>query len=54
MPGKIYDLGIEDYFDNEVLQKNIFLPKKEYLSKVYDDTLSTDKWLLASIDGRVS
>lgn len=42
----LYDLGIEDYFDNEVLQKDIFLPKKEYLGKVYDDTLGNDKCLL--------
>lgn len=46
MPGKIYDLGIVDYFDDEALEKNILLPKKEYLNQVYDDVLGTDKWFL--------
>jgi hypothetical protein len=43
---KIYDLGIADYFDDAVLEKNILLPKKEYLNEVYDDVLGTDKFFL--------
>ncbi|MGA7367888.1 MAG: hypothetical protein WBX01_02075 [Nitrososphaeraceae archaeon] len=45
---KAYDLGDlgTDYFDDEVLKKKILLPKKEYLREVYDDVLSTDKWLI--------
>jgi Mn-dependent DtxR family transcriptional regulator len=46
LPKKIYDLGIEDYFDSEALEKNILLPKKEYLNEVYHDVVGTDKWLL--------
>jgi CRISPR-associated endonuclease/helicase Cas3 len=46
LPKKVYDLGIEDYFDAEVLEKNILLPKKEYLNEVYDAVLGTDKWLI--------
>ena len=46
LPKKIYDLGIVDYFDDDVLEKNILLPKKEYLNEVYDDVLGTDKWFI--------
>jgi CRISPR/Cas system-associated endonuclease/helicase Cas3 len=45
MPRKVY--GIEDYFDGDVLEKNILLPKKEYLNEVYDSVLGTEKWLIA-------
>ena len=47
LPRKVYDLGIEDYFDGDVSEKNILLPKKEYLNEVYDSVLGTDKWLIA-------
>jgi hypothetical protein len=46
LPKKVYDLRIEDYFDVDVLEKNMLLPKKEYLSEVYDSILGTDKWLI--------
>lgn len=48
LPKKVYDLpiNIEDYFDGDILEKNMLLPKKEYLSKVYDSVLGTDKWLI--------
>jgi hypothetical protein len=46
MPKKVTDLAIENCFDSEVLEKKILLPKKEYLSKVYDSVLGTDKWLI--------
>lgn len=45
--GKIYSLDIENYFDAEALEKNILLPKKEYLHEIYDDTVGTDKWLIS-------
>jgi hypothetical protein len=34
LPRKIYDLGIQRYFDEEALEKNILLPRKEYLDEV--------------------
>lgn len=36
------------YFDNELLEKNILLPKKEMLDQVYDKTMGLDKWLMTS------
>jgi hypothetical protein len=41
-----HDLNIEDYFDSEALERNILLPKKEYLNRVYDNMLDTDRWLI--------
>ena len=46
LPKTIYELGIQDYFDEDGIERNILLPKKEYLSEVYDSTLGTDKWLI--------
>jgi CRISPR-associated endonuclease/helicase Cas3 len=46
LPKKVYDLGIEDYFDSDALDKNILLPKKDHLDMIYDSILGTDKWLL--------
>jgi hypothetical protein len=47
LPKTIYELGIQNYFDSDVLEtRNILLPKKEYLTEVYDSTLGTDKWLI--------
>ncbi len=46
LPKKVYDLGIQDYFDADVFEKNILLPKKERLNQVYDGILGTDKWLI--------
>lgn len=46
LPKRIYDLDIVDYFESDVLDKNILLPKKEHLSEVYDNVLGTDKWLI--------
>ena len=48
LPKKVYDLGIVDDFDPDALEKNILLPKKEYLNQVYDNILGTDKWLVTS------
>jgi len=46
LPKKVYDLRIQDYFDVDVLEKSILLPKKEHLNEVYDSILGTDKWLI--------
>jgi len=46
LPKKVYDLRIRDYFDVDVLEKSILLPKKEHLNEVYDRILGTDKWLI--------
>jgi CRISPR-associated helicase Cas3 len=46
LPKRVYDLDIQDYFDVDVLEKNILLPKKEHLNDVYDGVLGTDKWLI--------
>ena len=46
LPQSIHKLDIKDYFDEEIFEKNILLPKKEYLDKVYDDRLGTDIWLI--------
>ena len=43
LPKKVYDLGIVDDFDPGALEKNILLPRKEYLNQVYDSILGTDK-----------
>jgi len=37
-------LNLEN-FDEELLEKNILLPKKEYLDKIYDKKTGLDKWL---------
>ena len=46
LPQAIHKLEIQDYFDEEILEKNILLPKKEYLREVYDKRLGTDIWLV--------
>jgi CRISPR/Cas system-associated endonuclease/helicase Cas3 len=46
LPKTIYELGIQDFFDEDGIERNILLPKKEYLTEVYDSVLGTDKWLI--------
>ena len=46
LPKTIYELDIQDYFDEDGIERNILLPKKEYLTEVYDSILGTDKWLI--------
>jgi hypothetical protein len=46
LPQSIHKLDIQDLFDEEIFEKNILLPKKEYLDQVYDDKLGTDIWLV--------
>jgi CRISPR-associated helicase Cas3 len=38
----------DDYFDSELLEKNILLPKKERLNEIYDEKLGLDKWLVTN------
>ena len=38
--------GIQEYFDPELFEKHILLPKKEYLEEFYDKNLGLDKWLI--------
>jgi CRISPR-associated endonuclease/helicase Cas3 len=44
LPQTIHKLDIQDYFDEELLEKSILLPKKQYLDKIYDKKLGTDIW----------
>lgn len=37
---------IKEYFDEELMEKNILLPKKECLVIVYDENIGLDKWLV--------
>jgi CRISPR-associated endonuclease/helicase Cas3 len=46
LPQAIHKFDIQDYFDEETLEKNLLLPKKEHLDEVYDKRLGTDKWLI--------
>ena len=46
LPKSIDKLGIRGYFDSELLEQNLLLPKKEYLNIIYDPRLGTDKWLI--------
>jgi hypothetical protein len=48
LPRKVH-LGILDKFDPEALEKNILLPKKEYLNEIYDSVLGTDKLIVQSL-----
>ncbi len=38
----------KDFFDDELLEQNIFLPKKEHLAEVYDKNMGLDKWLVTN------
>jgi CRISPR-associated helicase Cas3/CRISPR-associated endonuclease Cas3-HD len=46
LPKSIDKLRIRNYFDPDLLEQNILLPKKEYLNIIYDPRLGTDKWLI--------
>lgn len=46
LPVSPYKIGIE-LFDEELKDKNILLPKKQYLHDVYDERIGLDKWLLS-------
>lgn len=44
LPISLDKVGIE-FFDKELMGKNILLPKKEYLETIYDKNVGLDKWL---------
>ena len=46
LPRSVYKIGIE-YFDEELLEKNILLPKKEHLKTIYDENMGLDKWIIS-------
>ena len=39
LPKSIDKLGIRDYFDSELLEQSILLPKKEYLNIIYESQI---------------
>ena len=45
LPRSVYKIGIE-YFDEELIKKNILLPKKEHLKTIYDEDMGLDKWIV--------
>jgi hypothetical protein len=46
LPPSVNPLGIKHYFDDDLFEQNILLPKKECLNIVYDKTMGTDKLIL--------
>lgn len=44
LPKSPYNIGLE-LFDEELIKKNILLPKKEQLQTIYDKNIGLDKWL---------
>ncbi len=46
LPGFLEEIdGLEALLDEELLDKGIFLPKKEHLVEVYDSKVGLDKWV---------
>ena len=43
LPVSSYNVGRE-MFDDELMEKNILLPKKKYLEDIYDKKMGLDKW----------
>lgn len=46
LPRSVDKIGRE-YFDEELIEKNILLPKKEHLRTVYDENMGLDKWIIS-------
>jgi CRISPR-associated endonuclease/helicase Cas3 len=46
LPRSVDKIGRE-YFDEELLEKNILLPKKEHLKTIYDKNMGLDKWIIS-------
>ncbi|MDE1766200.1 MAG: CRISPR-associated helicase Cas3' [Thaumarchaeota archaeon] len=44
LPKSPENLGIEKFFDAELYEKSILLPKWEHLNEVYDKVVGLDKW----------
>jgi len=45
LPISLDRIGLE-YFDEELMEKNILLPKKEHLRTIYDKNMGLDSWLM--------
>lgn len=45
LPVPLDKVGLE-YFDEELMEKNILLPKKEHLRTIYDEKMGLDSWLM--------
>jgi len=44
LPKPLDQVG-EEFFDEQLMEQNILLPKKEHMSTVYDEKMGLDKWL---------
>jgi CRISPR-associated endonuclease/helicase Cas3 len=44
LPKSPEKLGITDYFDAELYEMNVLLPKWEYVDVVYDENVGLDRW----------
>lgn len=44
LPVSVDTVGIEK-FDEELMEENIWMPKREYLEEIYDKNTGLDKWL---------
>ena len=46
LPGSLEKIdGLEALLDEELLDKGVFMPKKEQLNMVYDSKVGLDKWV---------
>ena len=46
LPGYVEKIdGLTDLLDEELFEKGVLMPKKEYLSTVYDPKVGLDKWV---------
>ncbi len=46
LPIPFYKIG-DELFDEELMDMNILLPKKDHLREIYDQNIGLDKWLLS-------
>lgn len=45
LPKSVEALGLEDYFDSQLMDMGVFLPKKDKIDEVYDSKIGLDKWV---------
>ena len=45
LPKNVRELKIEDMFEQDLMENGVLLPKKEYLSEIYDEKTGLDRWL---------
>ena len=46
LPPSFDVLKKRDFFDNDLFERNILLPKKDYLDRIYNKNMGTDKLLI--------